>query len=105
MENSVNMEPGKTRIEASREIQDMEVHEPFSIGSEDSVVGQSTDNRESWSLASVQETWSRGFQLFDKQSIVRQPQPGQQFQPFSDNTEQSPTEGVTERLIIGHRIE
>jgi len=50
----------------------------FPMGSVDSRVGEKSQSRESRPLAPVQEI--RGFQLFNEQPIVGQPQTGQQFQ-------------------------
>jgi len=55
------------------------------------MVGKSCQRSESLTLAPVLEIWSRGFQLFDEQSIVRQPQPGEQFQ-VSDYLVQLPSD-------------
>jgi len=40
------MGPGRTRDEASREIQDLEAHQSFPMGSVDSTVDESSQNRE-----------------------------------------------------------
>jgi len=76
----MDSEPGGTHDEVSREDQEMETRQSFLMGSMDSTVGDSSQSSESWPLASVQEIQSRVFQLFDEQPIVRQPQPGEQFQ-------------------------
>jgi len=49
------MAPGKTHNEASREIQDIEAHQSFPMGSVDITVGQNSQSRESQPLAPVQE--------------------------------------------------
>jgi len=69
--------PGRTRDKASREVNDMEECQLFPMGSKDSAVSGSK-SEELWPLSPVQEIRSRGFQLFDEQPNVRQPQPGEQ---------------------------
>jgi len=49
------------------------------MGSMDSTVGESSQRGERLP-APVQEIRSRGFHRSEEQSIVRQPQPGEQFQ-------------------------
>jgi len=80
LENLIDMEPNRTRDEASRENRDMEPRQSFPMGSVDSTVGENSQSRELRSIAPVQEIRSRGFQLFDEQPILCQPQPGEQFQ-------------------------
>jgi len=67
------------------------------MGPVDSTVGENSQIRESWPLSPVQVIRSRGFQLIDEQPIVRQPQPGEQFQGWdplvSVTSVQPPTEG------------
>ena len=63
----MDKEPGRTRDVASRENQDVEERQSFPTGSIDSTVGENSQNRESRTLAPVQEIWSRGFYLFDEQ--------------------------------------
>jgi len=72
MANSVDMKPGRTGNEVSRQIQDTEARQLFPMGSVDSTVGENSQSRESRHLAPVQEIRSRGFQLFDEQPVVRQ---------------------------------
>jgi len=64
--NSTDSELGRTRDEASREDQDTEHRQSFPIGSIDSTVGESSQSKDSWPLAPVQEILSRGLQLFDE---------------------------------------
>jgi len=61
----------------------MEEPQSFPMGSIYNTVGESSQSRESRPLASVLEIRSRGFQLFDEQPIVHQPQPGEKF-PVGD---------------------
>jgi len=70
MVNSMDREPGRARNDASRKDQNTEDRRPFPMGSIDSTVGESSQNKESWPLAPVQVIRKRGFQLFDEQSIV-----------------------------------
>jgi len=92
MANSIDIEPGRTRDKASKENQDRTECQSFPTGSVDSAVG---DNSRS--------------QPFDEQSIVRQPQPGEQFQvvdplakTVSITTSQSST--VRHHNSYGHLI-
>ena len=61
MGNSVDCEQGRTCDEASRKNQDMEKRQSFPMGSIDSAVGESIQNRQSQPLAPVQEILTRGF--------------------------------------------
>jgi len=80
MGNSMDSKPGRTRDEASRGDQDMEDRQSFPMGLIECAVSESNQSRKSRPHVPVQEIWSRGFQLFDDQPIVRQSQSGEQFQ-------------------------
>ena len=83
----MDKEPGGTRDEASRDNQDVKERQSFPMGSVDSMVGESSQSRESRTLAPVQEIRSRGIQLFHEQPIVRQPQPGQHISGWDPSTQ------------------
>jgi len=86
-------EPRGTRDEASREDQDVKDRQSFPPGSIDSTVDESSQRGEWRPLAPVQEIQSRGLELdlFDEQPIVREPQPGEQFQ-VGDHLVQLPSD-------------
>jgi len=68
----MDMEPDRTRDEASREDQDREDYELFPMDLIKSAVGENSQSRDSRPyIALVQQIRSRGFEIFEAQPTVR----------------------------------